>query len=163
MPRLRPRAVDPAGTDQTLTDITLDGAKKKRNGDSTYLQKVLAYIPIESVALYQVTVNQLGVTDPFFNAIVTLIWIATPLWMLYSTYKDSEPFAWDQAVTSIPAYVFWLAGLQSPFIIASMKDWGVTWKEGYGTYALIVGSMILPVIGTLVLRLVKWIKSPRQE
>jgi len=129
------------------------------DGDRGYLGKVLVYIPIESIALYQAALNQLGADDPFFRPIVTFIWILTPFWLLYATHKQGQPLAWDQAVTSVPAFAFWLAGLQSPYIIESMKAWAVVWKEGYGTFALILGSMLLPVIGSLVLWIVKQIKQ----
>lgn len=161
MPRLRPRAVIPRRkleTDTVLSD-RISGSSRSDNGDSTYLEKILVYIPIESVALYQVTLNQLGQTDPFFDTAIRWIWYATPFWILYSTHKTGEPLAWDQAITSVPAYLFWLAGLQSPFIVERLKAWQITWKEGYGTLALIVGSMALPVLGTIVLSVVDWIRS----
>jgi hypothetical protein len=116
MPSLRPRAVvqySSADTDQTLDDTSNTGNKQT---DSTYFQRVLAYIPVESIALYQAAVNEFGPSDQFFTNIVRTIWIVTPFWMLYSTHKKGQTWAWDQAVSSIPAFIFWLAGLQSPFV-----------------------------------------------
>jgi hypothetical protein len=116
MPRLRPRAVPPLRTGSLgeRIDRTLDGGgngqAQTTTGNETYLSKIIAYVPIESVALYQAAFNQLGPGDPLFSPATIAILCATPLWQLWSTRDKGEPFAWDQAIVSVPAFVFWLSG-----------------------------------------------------
>jgi hypothetical protein len=159
MPRLRPRAVAPESTatpvDKSLkVDKSLDGAPQpgqEAAGNETYISKVIAYIPIESVALYQTAFNQLGPGDPLFSPASMAILGATPLWQLWSTRNKGEPFAWDQAIVSAPAFIFWLMGLQSPLVKAFFDAHGIPWKDSYGTFFLIVGSLVRPVLGWLVI------------
>ncbi len=156
MPSLRPRAVieytDPI-IDEHLgsDDDSATAYPAKIASDASYLKKVIAYVPIECIGLYQAAVNSVGATDSLFKPVVVGIWIITPIWMLYSTHRKGQTLAWDQAVTSVPAFLFWLAGLQSPFVKDFVAAHQFDWKDGYGTFAIIVGSMILPAIGDAVL------------
>ena len=151
---MRPRAVAPQRT-ATLIDKSLNspgsGQTRETAANETYLSKVIAYIPIESVALYQAAFNQLGPGDPLFSPAATAILCATPLWQLWSTRKKNEPFAWDQAIVSLPAFIFWLIGLQSPLVKTFFGNHAIPWKEGYGTFFLIVGSLVLPALGAIVI------------
>jgi hypothetical protein len=157
MPSLRPRAVTQY-TSAFSVDTHLGPDDSQAGGDS-YLKKILAYIPIESVGLYQVTVNTFAPSDPLFVDIVGIIWVITPFWMLYSTHAKGQTLSWDQAVTSVPAFIFWLAGLQSPFVIQFLATRQIVWKDSYGTFALVVGSMLLPVLGNIVLWLADRIRA----
>jgi hypothetical protein len=164
MPRLRPRAVAPESTvDKSLkVDKNLDGGPEpapEPAGNETYISKVIAYIPIESVALYQTAFNQLGPGDPLFSPASMAILCATPFWQLWSTRNKGEPYAWDQAIVSAPAFIFWLMGLQSPLVKAFFDTHGVPWKESYGTFFLIVGSFVLPVLGWLVIVAEKYVRK----
>jgi len=157
MPRLRPRAVEPeipAAGKKILIDKSLSkGVEQQQQpaGNETYISKIIAYIPIESVALYQAAVNQLGPTDPLFGWASLLILCATPLWQLWATREAKERYAWDQAVVSAPAFIFWLMGLQSPLVKTFFDAHLYPWKEGYGTFFLLVGSLLLPVLGWIVI------------
>ena len=173
MPRLRPRAVEPEipATDRTILidkslgekiDISQSkgaGQQQQPAANETYLSKILAYIPIESVALYQAAVNQLGPTDPLFGWASLGILGATPLWQLWATRDANERYAWDQAVVSVPAFIFWLMGLQSPLVKTYFDAHLYPWKEGYGTFFLLLGSLVLPWLGWIVIKIEGLIRS----
>jgi hypothetical protein len=138
--------------DKNLSDgKTLGKAAQQPAASETYISKVIAYVPIESVALYQAAFNQLGPADPLFSPASTVILCATPFWQLWSTRNANERYAWDQAIVSAPAFVFWLMGLQSPLVKSFFDTHTIPWKESYGTFFLIVGSLVLPVLGALVI------------
>jgi hypothetical protein len=42
-------------------------------------------------------------------------------------------------------------GLQSPLVKSFFDTHTIPWKESYGTFFLIVGSLVLPVLGALVI------------
>jgi hypothetical protein len=167
MPRLRPRAVTlefPAITrnkiliDKNLNDEAKQppagsGAAPQPAANETYISKIIAYIPIESVALYQAAFNQLGPDDPLFWPVSLVILCVTPLWQLWATRDGNERYAWDQAVVSAPAFVFWLMGLQSPLVKSYFGAHLLPWKESYGTFFLLVGSLVLPVLGWIVIQI----------
>lgn len=146
MPHIRPRAFPPA---LSRVDITLGEDDDTGRGEASrgaagdYTAKVIALIPVESVAAYQAVYNLTdNGTDSFFWILVLVIWVLTPAWQLYSTANKGEPRAWDQAILSIFAFLIWLAGLQSPFF-----NYPSGWEPRHSAMVLVVGAFVLPILG----------------
>jgi hypothetical protein len=104
--------------------------------------KIIALIPAESVTAYQsiYTLTKNG-QSPLFNLAVWIVLVATPLWQLYSTKAKGEPYAWDQAIISVPAFLVWLVALQSPFL--NLPD---DWTPVEHGLVLLMGTFLLPLV-----------------
>jgi hypothetical protein len=135
MPTLRPRAI-------TAADVRADPSAE----ESSYLAKVVRYIPGEIVAAYLVAYNALASAPKV--PLGTVLWIVvgvltvvTPFWILYATADPNKPRPVFQAIAAMLSFVIWVFALPaSPF---AMQAW---YQPVYGFLMLILGTFLMPIL-----------------
>ncbi len=139
MRTLRPRVVTAA--DARAATKRGPGAPE----ESTYLAKLVAYIPAESIATYQAIVNFVPQESqanwlPWAGVAILAL---TPIWMYFATKTEEEGPQWFQTIVSPFAFIVWLVALNSPFVLYFA---GITLENWQCSIALIAATALIPLL-----------------
>lgn len=132
---LRPRAI-------TAADAQADPTAQQ----SSYLAKVVRYIPGEIVAAYLVAYNALAAAskvplETILWIVVAVLTVVTPFWIMYATADPMKPKPYFQAVAATISFIIWIFALPaSPF---AMQSW---YQPVYGFLMLILGTFLMPIL-----------------
>ncbi len=125
----------------TAADVEADPNKT----ESSYLGKVVRYIPGEIVAAYLAAYNGLRAASgiPFEQllwGVAAVLLAATPFWILYATKDPDLPPTTFQAGASTLAFAVWVFAIpEGPF---AGFDW---YNTVYGSLALIAYTLLVPL------------------
>ena len=140
MPLLRPRVVEADAGD--IEPISA--------GEQGPLGKIVKWIPIEVIGFYEAAMAALvDDTDATLRLWLTLIaWIICGFWIAFATKPKTKKYAWRQIILAMVAFVFWAAGIQSEVLSKLLG-----WKPVIFTLILLGGTMILPIINGMLIKL----------
>jgi hypothetical protein len=126
----------------TAADVKADPTVE----ESSYLAKVVRYIPGEIVAAYLVAYNALAAApgvplETVLWIVVGVLTVVTPFWILYAAADPAKPRPVFQAVAAMLSFVIWVFALpQSPF---AMQAW---YQPVYGFLMLLLGTFLMPIL-----------------
>lgn len=135
---------------------TADCPPPKSDGDSSYFEKLLAYIPADCVAGYlavDAIIKQSLADMPLwvYWAVFGAMLFLTPLYVFYRPIQsyaiksDSKKF---RGATAFVAFAVWVFALGGPFAVTF--PW---YKPVYGAVLLIITTLIIPVAENIVNRM----------
>jgi FtsH-binding integral membrane protein len=113
--------------------------------EDSYLAKLVAYIPAESIATYQAVVNIIpqesqAKAAPWVGVVILAL---TPVWMFFATKTEEEGPQWFQTIVSPFAFIVWLVALNSPFVVYFT---GITLEHWHCSIALIAATAAIPLL-----------------
>ena len=131
---LRPRVV-------TASDAKQD----KRLAEDSYLAKVTRYIPAEIVFAYtaasEIVLGAQGIPQlTFLWIVIAVLFVLTPLWLLFATQVPEKPKAVFQAVVGTVAFLVWVFALSGAVLFPA---W---YNPVYGGLLLILFTLVVPLI-----------------
>lgn len=119
--------------------------------EDSYLAKLVAYIPAESIATYQAIVNFIPQESqakavPWVGVAILVL---TPIWMFIATKTEEEGPQWFQTIVSPFAFTVWLVALNSPFVLyftdIALENW-------HCSITLIAATALIPLLEKLFVR-----------
>ena len=119
--------------------------------EDSYLAKLVAYIPAESIATYQAIVNII----PEASQAKGVPWVGvailglTPFWMFFATKTEEEGPQWFQTIVSPFAFIVWLIALNSPFVLYFT---GITLENWHCSISLIAATAVIPLLEKLFVK-----------
>jgi FtsH-binding integral membrane protein len=133
---------------QTLRSRVITAADAKADPkaeESSYLAKVVRYIPGEIVAAYLVAYNALAAApnvplETILWIVVGVLTLVTPFWILFATADPAKPRPYYQAVAAMVSFVIWAFAMQS---------W---YQPVYGFLMLILGTFLMPILEKVFVR-----------
>lgn len=119
--------------------------------EDSYLAKLVAYIPAESIATYQAIVNIIpqekqAQAVPWVGVVILAL---TPFWMFFATKTEEEGPQWFQTTVSPFAFIVWLIALNSPFVLYFT---GITLENWHCSIALIAATVLIPLLEKLFVK-----------
>lgn len=146
MRTLRPRVITAADA-RAAAATRGPGAPR----EDSYLAKLVAYIPAESIATYQAIVNIIPQESqakavPWVGVVILVL---TPLWMFFATKTKEEGPQWFQTVISPFAFVVWLIALKSPFVLYFT---GFILENWHCSIVLIAATAFIPLLEKLFVK-----------
>jgi hypothetical protein len=140
---------------QTLRSRVITAADARADPtaqESSYLAKVVRYIPGEVVAAYLVAYNALAAApkvplETVLWIVVAVLTVITFFWIMYATADPNKPKPYFQAIAAMISFVIWVFALpSSPF---AMQSW---YQPVYGFLMLLLGTFLMPILEKVFVR-----------
>jgi hypothetical protein len=143
MPLLRPRVV--------LPDKSIGGRMMVApvNQDSL-LSAIVKWIPIEILTIYK-TVEGLIPEERvrFHLGFMVFSTICSALWIAFATKPSGKQIAWRQVVLAPIAFSCWAVAIEG----STIKTLVPAWSPWMGSLLLGAGTMILPIIDGILMKI----------